>query len=162
MTSISSESQRDAQPLGLRERKKLKTRATIESRALALIRTKGYEATTVQEIAEAAEVSESTFFRYFPSKADVVMWDQFDPVIIAAYRAQPSELGPIDALRRAIREAFGSLSDTEMSDERERTSLAFTVPELRAVMLDQLVDPQLDFNVALDATLAELQGKLDG
>jgi transcriptional regulator GlxA family with amidase domain len=53
---------------GLRERKKTKTRAAIREHALRLFREQGYEATTVEQIAEAAEVSHSTFFRYFPTK----------------------------------------------------------------------------------------------
>jgi AcrR family transcriptional regulator len=123
---------------GLRERKKARTRIAIQSHALALFRRQGYEATTVQEIADAAEVSESTFFRYFPTKADVVLSDDFDPVLAAAFRRQPAELTPIGALRAAIADAFAGLSAEELDDQRARSVLALTVPELRAAMLDQL------------------------
>src|SRR5438309_1930906 len=88
---------------GLRERKKARTRAEIQRHALRLFRRQGYEATTISQIAEAAEVSESTFFRYFPTKEDVVLWDEFDPVIVDAFRSQPVALGPIPALRAAFR-----------------------------------------------------------
>ena len=62
----------DEQPaqLGLRERKKLKTRVAIRGAAYRLISEQGYEATSVEQIAEAAEVSPSTVFRYFPAKED--------------------------------------------------------------------------------------------
>src|SRR5689334_13716823 len=106
----------DEQPkLGLRERKKAKTRAAIQEHALRLFRKQGYEETTVEQIADAAEVSPSTFFRYFPTKEDVVLYDAFDPLLIEAFRAQPPELTPTKALRASIREVFGSLS----AEERE-------------------------------------------
>lgn len=78
----------DMQPqLGLRERKKLKTRVAIRRATYRLIAEQGYDATTVEQIAEAAEVSPSTVFRYFPTKEDIVLTDEFDPVIVAALRA---------------------------------------------------------------------------
>ncbi len=131
--------QNEQSPLGLRERKKARTRADIQARAMALFASQGYDATTVQQIAAAADVSESTFFRYFPTKADVVIWDDFDPLIVEAFRRQPPELDAIAALRAAIREAFTQLTPKQLDDQRERTRLVFTIPELRARMLDQLV-----------------------
>src|SRR5574337_1236534 len=93
----------DDQPApGLRERKKAKTRAAIQGHALRLFREQGYEATTVEQIAAAAEVSPSTFFRYFSTKEDVVLYDDLDPLLIAAFAAQPAELSPIQAMRGAL------------------------------------------------------------
>jgi AcrR family transcriptional regulator len=67
------------QPTGLRERKKAKTRAAIQAHALRLFAKQGYDETTIDQIADAAEVSQSTFFGYFPTKEDVVLHDRFDP-----------------------------------------------------------------------------------
>ncbi len=123
---------------GLRERKRAKTLALIQSEALRLFQLHGYEATTVSEIAAAAEVSESTFFRYFATKEDVVLLDDLDPLFVAAVRGQPMELSPFEAIRRALSELFGQLTVDENAQQRERICLILSVPELRARMLDQL------------------------
>ncbi len=133
-------SQGEKQALGLRERKKAKTRAAIQQHALRLFREQGYDETTVEQIAEAAEVSESTFFRYFPTKEDVVLWDEFDPLLIEAFRAQPPEVTPIRAIRNAFRAVFESLTQEQWDEQRERVALELSVPELRAAMAEQLVD----------------------
>src|SRR4051794_28334527 len=122
---------------GLRERKKAKTRAAIQQHALRLFGDRGYQATTVEQIADAADVSPSTFFRYFPTKEDVVLHDELDPKLIAALRGQPPEIGSIEAIRRSMREVFEGLPEAEAALEFERHELARTVPELRARMADQ-------------------------
>jgi AcrR family transcriptional regulator len=124
----------------LRERKKAKTRAAIRKTAMRLFEEKGYAATTVDQIAEEAEVSQSTFFRYFPTKEDVVLTDDYDPLIIAAIKRQPPEVHPIDAVIEAMREVFGALTPEEMDAEQRRQTLFVAVPELRARVLQQTVE----------------------
>src|SRR5579863_341297 len=114
--------------LGLRERKKAKTRAAIQRHALQLFREQGYEATTVEQIAEAAEVSPSTFFRYFHTKEEVALYDGFDPLIIAAFEAQPAELSPVQAMRRAFRQVFANMPAVETEQQWERGRLILAVP----------------------------------
>jgi len=121
---------------GLRERKKAKTRATIQEQALRLFRERGYEATTVESIADAAEVSPSTFFRYFPTKEDVVLYDAIDPLAIEAFRRQPRDLTPIQAFRNAMNEVLTSLTSQQVAAQRQRSSLVFSAPALRAAALD--------------------------
>jgi len=127
-----------AVPLGLRERKKARTRAAIQEHALQLFREHGYEATTTEQIAEAAEISPSTFFRYFPTKEDVLLHDRYDPLMIDAYRAQPESAGPVRAFRNVIRLWLTAMSPEELAAEEERQRLIISTPELRARMLDQL------------------------
>lgn len=134
---MSSQAERPAP--GLRERKKAKTRAAIQRHALRLFREQGYDATTVEQIADAAEISPSTFFRYFPTKEDVVLYDAFDPVLFATFAAQPAEVRPIQAIRRSVHTVFGRLTAEEMREQWERAVLVFSVPELRMRMLDATV-----------------------
>lgn len=115
---------------GLRERKKAKTKAAIQSHAVRLFREQGYAATTVEQIAEAAEVSPSTVFRYFPTKEDLVVTDDYDPVIFAAFDTQPPELNLIQAWRAAIREAFDQMTQTDIDTQLDRGRLLLSVPEL--------------------------------
>jgi AcrR family transcriptional regulator len=122
---------------GLRERKKARTRAAIREHALRLFREQGYAATTVDQISEAADVSPSTFFRYFPTKEDVVLQDEMDVIALGAFEAQSPDLSPVAAFRAAAREAFASLSDDDLAKLRETAELTLTVPELRARAMDE-------------------------
>jgi AcrR family transcriptional regulator len=127
----------DPPRLGLRERKKAKTRALIQEHALRLFREHGYEATSVEEIADAAEVSPSTVFRYFPTKPDLVIYDDLDERMIEAFRAQPTELNAVQALRASFRSGFGGLGGEEMAIQLERERLLRGVPELQSAMLGE-------------------------
>jgi AcrR family transcriptional regulator len=122
---------------GLRERKKARTRAAIREHALRLFRDQGYEATTVEQIAEAAEVSPSTFFRYFPTKEDVVLQDDLDLFWMDVFRAQPPELGPIAAMRTSVRTAFAGLAADDLDQLRQTMHLATAVPAVQARMLTE-------------------------
>jgi AcrR family transcriptional regulator len=128
----------DAPPLGLRERKKARTRAALREHGLRLFREQGYAETTIEQIAEAAEVSPSTFFRYFPSKEELVLLDELDPVMIATLEAQPVEKNPLAAIRAAIAAVLDGLTDEERDRELQRHELIQAVPELRAAMMDEL------------------------
>jgi AcrR family transcriptional regulator len=129
--------QEPARPVGLRERKKARTRASIREHALRLFREQGYHATTVEQIAEAAEVSPSTFFRYFPTKEDVVLQDDFDLIALAAFERQPAELGPIAAFRAAMAEAWAAMTEEELARFEETSALTLTIPELRSRAIDE-------------------------
>ena len=124
-------------PDGLRERKKARTRASIREHALRLFRENGYQRTTVEKIAEAAEVSASTFFRYFPTKEDIVLQDDMDTRMIEALDRQPARLGPLTAVRAAAREVFASYTQADLDLLQETTVLTMTVPEVRARAMDE-------------------------
>jgi AcrR family transcriptional regulator len=122
---------------GLRERKKARTRAALREHALRLFREQGYQATTVEQIAAAAEVSPSTFFRYFPTKEDLILQDDLDALMIEAFERQPAGLSPVAAIRAATSETRASLSPEQWEQLRETAALTMTVPEVRSRALDE-------------------------
>ncbi|MGY4711013.1 TetR family transcriptional regulator [Mycolicibacterium sp. CBM1] len=95
---------------GLRELKKQRTRATLVAAAIQLCIAQGYENTTVEQIAAAAEVAPRTFSRYFSSKEAVIVavLDEVAADVATALSGQPPEITPYDALARAHMETFRS------------------------------------------------------
>ncbi len=89
---------------GLRERKKRETRRRIERKAFELFETAGFENTTVEAIARAAEISPRTFFHYFPTKEDVVLADYADRLdrIVEQLAGRPEGEGPWEALEASF------------------------------------------------------------
>ncbi|HEY5229480.1 MAG TPA: TetR family transcriptional regulator [Galbitalea sp.] len=122
---------------GLRERKKALTRDAIQTHAMNLFAQQGYAATTVEQIIRGVDVSESTFFRYFPTKESLIFADDFDPVILAAFAAQPPEIGVMDALRSAFRGLFESFTSDQRAEVHDRIALFLSVPALRAAAFEQ-------------------------
>ncbi|WP_371527530.1 TetR family transcriptional regulator [Streptomyces sp. NBC_01283] len=125
-------------PLGLRERKKLKTRIAIREATYRLIEEQGYDATTVEQIAEAAEVSASTVFRYFPTKEDIVLTDEYDPLLEDELRARPAGEPIVESLRYVLRSAVGLGFRESPEEVRLRTRLMVEVPAVRSRMLESM------------------------
>lgn len=125
------------QPAGLRERKKAKTRAAIREHALRLFREQGYGATTVEQIAEAAEVSPATFYRYFPTKEDVVLQDDLDVLALGELEALPPDLSPLAAVREATARSVARFTAEERERFQVTSALTMAVPEIRARALDE-------------------------
>ncbi|MFI0943063.1 TetR family transcriptional regulator [Streptomyces sp. NPDC021020] len=126
----------------LRERKKQRTLATIRREAFRLFAAQGYEGTTVEQIAAAAEVSPSTFFRYFPTKEDVVLDDDYDSALADALRARPPGEPVLDSLRIALTDSLGRLMEADRDELLLRTRLGFTDPALRARSWDEFIRSQ--------------------
>ncbi|MFD8590565.1 TetR family transcriptional regulator [Streptomyces sp. NPDC059637] len=125
MASVSTPS------VGLRERKKIKTRRAIRRAARLLFEQQGYEATTVEQIAEAAEISPSTFFRYFPAKEDVLLGDGYEPLVEAALRDRPAG----EPLAESVRQALLQQLRLQLAQDPEETlqflRIAQRVPAVR-------------------------------
>lgn len=142
---------------GLRERKKLRTRQAIQEHALRLFAGQGYDETTVEQIAAAAEVSPSTFFRYFPTKEDVVLQDDWDPVWRAGVLARPADEPPLQAALGAITDLGSPFLADNAGEMLERLNLVLAVPALRA----RTVQNTEQTTAMLAGALAERAGRAE-
>jgi len=122
--------------LGLRTRKKLKTRLAIYDAALELFAQQGFEATTVEQIVQQAEVSTATFFRYFPTKGDVIYnsgsfeTDLLEQAIIE----RPDSEDDLTAIRRGVVDRWLPALDPERVARQVRA--AAKSPMLRGLSTD--------------------------
>ncbi|GAA3500267.1 TetR family transcriptional regulator [Streptomyces prasinosporus] len=99
---------------GLRERKKQRTRDALVRAALELFATRGYEGTTVDDIAAAVDVSQRTFFRYFASKEEVAFFVPrlAESHVVEAVRGRPPGEAPLETLRRAVLDSWDDIHTT--------------------------------------------------
>ncbi|MET9656542.1 TetR family transcriptional regulator [Streptomyces sp. NPDC006510] len=109
-----TDGQRAAHPTGLRERKKRRTRDALLHAALDLFTTQGYDETTVDEIVDAVEVSQRTFFRYFASKEEAAfaIQEMLESRFLSELRRRPAAEAPFEALRNAVVRAWNSIDET--------------------------------------------------
>jgi AcrR family transcriptional regulator len=146
--------------VGLRERKKQRTRRALIESALQLFDEKGFEKTTLAEIAAGADVSTRTFFSYFASKEDVVFYDTDERMELAKSMLARGEPGksPADLLAGLIDNSLAWLSAQEeltFEDAELRLRLILTEPTLQARALTVLFDTQLRLAQTLHETYAD-------
>jgi AcrR family transcriptional regulator len=129
----------DEPPRSLRERRRLRMRRAIQAQALRLFAAKGFQATTIEDIAAAAEMAPRTFFRYFPTKEDVVFWSEYPPMLAEFVAARPDDEPALEALHHGIVESLAANWDQDEERERllERLRLAFRTPALHPRMRQQ-------------------------
>ena len=135
---------------GLRERKKQKTRESIQREAMRLFEKQGYEQTTIEQIAAAVEISPSTFFNYFPSKEDVVLYDAYDPILASLLAERPADEALSIAFRRVL-EAMGDIFDRDRDIILARGRLWFEAPALRARLWEELEKAEMFMSAQIAA-----------
>jgi AcrR family transcriptional regulator len=127
----------DGPPASLRDRKKDRTRRTLQAEALRLFATKGFQATTIEEIAAAAEVAPRTFFRYFPTKEEVVFWADYQPILAGFVAARPDDEPALEALRHGITDGLATFYQQDRERLLERIKLSFRTPALQPRLRQQ-------------------------
>lgn len=140
---------------GLRERKKLRTRETIATTALRLFAERGYDQTTLDDIAEASDVSKRTIFSYYASKEDILFSD--GPAVLGALEHaltdRPDGSSTVDALRAFVGQVALPSEHSQLqqavvkSDER-----LLAIQRARSVRAEQLIASSIarDLDVARD------------
>ncbi|EOD68482.1 TetR family transcriptional regulator [Amycolatopsis vancoresmycina] len=150
--------------LGLRERKKLRTRAAISTAAIGLFLERGFDAVGVAEVARAAEVSKRTLFAYFPTKEDLVLHRFADHETDAAdvVRARRPGQGALAALREAFLRGLAAREPvTGLCDDPE-VAAVFRLVTGTPALVARLAEFTSAGEVALAAALAEAgAGELD-
>jgi AcrR family transcriptional regulator len=119
--------------LPLRQRKKARTRQAIVDAALELFAARGFETTTVADIADAADIAPATFFTYFRTKEDVVFWD-FDARFVSlryALAERPTSEHVIDALRKWFATQLTQVP-VDLARERQQALIVAQAPSVAA------------------------------
>jgi AcrR family transcriptional regulator len=127
----------DEPPRSLRERRRLRTHRAIQAQALRLFADKGFQATTIEDIAAAAEMAPRTFFRYFPTKEEVVFWSEYPPMLAGFVAARPDDEPALEALHHGIVDALAAIWDQDGDRTLQRLRLAFRTPALHPRMRQQ-------------------------
>lgn len=137
-------------PGGLAEKKMLRTRKDLARAAAVLFLERGYEATTVEDIAAAAEVSPRTFYRYFRAKEDLVLalGESRNEALLKALRDRPASEAPLTAVMAAVVEAY-DLSQDDPSQVARFRALVRGTPALWARWLVERDDFQEEMAVVL-------------
>ena len=144
--------------MGLRERKKQRTRRAIASAALRLFAEHGYEETTISDIAAAADVSPRTFFSYFPSKEDVVFAEMDERLtdVRARLADRPAGEPPLATFRRVAVELLQAIATEDGEYGAVQVSLIRERPSLQARALKRLSDAEDGFVGMLGAICPDL------
>ncbi len=114
---------------GLRERKRLAAMARVQAVAIDLFEARGFDAVTVEEIAEASDVSPSSVYRYFGTKEDLVLWDEIEPDATRLLRSALAREVPLEGVRQLVLDALDAPPDGERQ-VRRRVALMMSTPEL--------------------------------
>lgn len=142
-------------PLGLRERKKLRAMRHIQEVALDLFDRHGYAAVTIERVAAEAEVSPSSIYRYFGTKEQLVLYDEYDPMLLRMFEEAYPDADPMEAMREIIAYLAKEILPADERLIRRRMRLAFDEPGIRAGLTKQIEE----VDVLIRRAMARRTGK---
>ncbi|MPZ63106.1 MAG: TetR family transcriptional regulator [Propionibacteriales bacterium] len=128
--------------VGLRERKKLRAMRHIQEVALDLFDEHGYAAVTIERVAAEAEVSPSSIYRYFGTKEQLVLYDEYDPMILDMIDKEPAEVDPMEAIRRSISYIAKEILPGDEELIRRRMRYAWNEPAVRSGLVRQVEEAE--------------------
>lgn len=138
----------------LRERNRVAAKRITQAEALRLFRERGFDEVTIEEIAENTGMAASTIYRHFGTKENLVLWDEHDPAIDAAFRKTLPHQPPLDAIRDALIASLAPLYEEHLAFELDRIGYIFETPQLHAAALDADYDDRDDLTAALRSSLS--------
>ncbi len=120
---------------GLWARKKSAAMRRIQAEALDMFDAHGYEAVTIEQVAEAADVSPSSVYRYFGTKEQLILFDEFDVRLIDRIEAELADHPLVEAVRSAMASLLADYFDRDESQARRKMRYAMEEPALQASQL---------------------------
>ncbi|MER6562803.1 TetR family transcriptional regulator [Streptomyces sp. NPDC001027] len=148
-------------PTTLRERKKQRTRDALLRAAVELFTSQGYDGTTVDQIADAVDVSQRTFFRYFAGKeeAALALVEMTVDRFVEAVRERPPHEPPLEALRQAVLDGWDSINEVVQSVAPvEQYLRMYRVIESTPVLLAAHLRRSTEVEEDLAGVIAEREG----
>jgi AcrR family transcriptional regulator len=144
-----------SEPRGLRERKKDKLREALFASAIRLFEEQGYAATSIDDIANAVDVSRKTFFRYFASKEDVIVRDE--ALKVALVNQALRERAPGETVPQAVGRSLDRLADYYAS-EPDVVRALYRLGNAEPVLARRLLQHHATWQQAVARSVAESLG----
>jgi AcrR family transcriptional regulator len=117
-----------------RARRRLEAMRRVQEVALGLFEERGYAGVTVEEIATRAEVGAATVYRNFGTKERLVLWDEYDPMLLSAISERLGALGPLEATREGLIASLDEVYGEDRERILRRARLIEETPPLEAAM----------------------------
>ena len=142
--------------MSLRDDKRRWTMREVQAAALDLFEANGYEAVSVEAIAAAAGVSAPTVYRHFGTKERIVLWDDYDPDLLAAIAHHARRLSPLAAVEAGLIAALDAVYETDAKRVLRRAKLLSRQPELRAANAPLMAELRAGLGTVLIAAYPRL------